>query len=218
MRTESTLWKMDTKGKLLWKLTMGKHGAYGFDEHSLILFRENEVELIGLDDLKTIFRKTLAELAKEAGGGFQPGARLRKGGFYLFDNNRTIYSFDGKGKFLWKLTPNPDDAWLGLPKLWGEGLSFVNFKRFCLVSPDGKLAHEFPTPERPREYLVDGNDVLYFTDGALWHWAPGIKEAKKAIAEPINHMAKPLGISGGRLLLLFYKDHYYLASVPVKNL
>ena len=211
------VWKQSKDGSLLWKTELPKSECFEILGERAIVLTEDELVLMDLANPKKVLRRPREELAKEAGGGFQPDLLLRRDGFYLFDNNRTIYSFTNEGKFLGKHA-DKDDAWLGMPKLWGEGLSFVNFKKFCLIAPDGTVAHEFPTPERPREYLVDGKDVLYFTDSALWYWNQSMKEAKKAIEAPINHMAKPLGVFEGRLLLLFYSDHYYMAAVDVKGL
>jgi len=214
---ERLVWKQGRDGSLVWKTELPENECFAISGERAALLRKDELVLMDLAHPEDALKRSREEMAKEAGGGFQPDIVLRKDGLYLFDDNRTIYSFDAKGKFLWKHMEK-EDAWLGMPKLWGDGLSYVNFKRFCLVSPDGTVAHEFPTPERPREYLVDGEDVFYFTDSALWHWRPGMKEAKKNIGEPVNHMAKPLGVSGGKLLLLFYSDHYYMAALDIKDL
>jgi len=211
------VWKQGIDGSLKWKTALPNGGTFSIAGERAGILTENELVLMNLAEPKNALRRPISELAKEAGGGFQPDILLRPGGVYLFDNNRIIYSFDDQTKFLWKHT-DKEDSWLGMPKLWGDGLSYVNFKRFSLISPDGKEAHQFPTPDRPRDYLVEGNEVFYFTESALWHWKAGMTEAKKSIAEPISHMAKPVGVSGGKLLLRFYKDHYHLAAMPVEKL
>jgi hypothetical protein len=208
------VWKQGMDGALGWRTELPAADCFAISGGRAVLLGKDELVLLALAEPGKALRRPRAELEKEAGGGFQPDILMHQGGFYLFDDNRTIYSFDERARFLWKHSES-EDHWLGMPKRWGEGLSYVNFKRFCLISPEGKMAHEFPTPGRPHDYIVDGEDVFYFTEDALWHWRPGMNEAKKALGAPINHMAKPLGVCGGKLLLLFYTDHYYMAAIEM---
>lgn len=210
------VWKQGTDGSLRWRTKLPAADCFAISGDRAVLLGKDELVLMDLSEPKKALKRPRAELEKEAGGGFQPDILMHDGGFYLFDENRTIYSFDDKARFLWKHSES-EDHWLGMPRLWGQGLSYVNFKRFCLISPEGKVSHEFPTPERPHDYVVDGEDVFYFTEEALWHWRPGMKEAKRALGAPINHMAKPLGVCKGMLLLLFYSDHYYMAAIDMRD-